>query len=76
MLVKLGCMFVVGLAILVVAIALNVLATQLHIKTWYDFAQQPKDTNLISYIWLFAVYPLALGATAYATLAFLNHLQN
>ena len=54
-----------GLGILGVALILNIVATKLGIKTWYGFVEQPSNTNLVSILWLFLVYPFALGATAY-----------
>lgn len=54
-----------GLGILGVALILNIFATKFGIKTWYGFVAEPSNTNLISIVWLFLVYPFALGATAY-----------
>ena len=54
-----------GLGILGIALILNIVATKLGIKTWYGFVEQPSNTNLVSILWLFLVYPFALGATAY-----------
>ncbi len=54
-----------GLGILGVALILNIIATKLGIKTWYGFVEQPSNTNLVSILWLFLIYPFALGATAY-----------
>lgn len=56
---------VVGWAVLIVAIVLNYIALKLGIKTWYEFTKEPGGTNLLSYAWLFGIYPLALGLTAY-----------
>lgn len=57
--------FLQGLGILGVALVLNIIATKLGIKTWYGFVEQPSNTNVVSILWLFLVYPFALGATAY-----------
>lgn len=54
-----------GLGILGIALILNIIATKLGIKTWYGFVEQPSNTNLVSILWLFLIYPFALGATAY-----------
>ena len=54
-----------GVGILGIALILNIVATKLGIKTWYGFVGQPSNTNLVSILWLFLIYPFALGATAY-----------
>ncbi len=56
---------IIGYLILIIAIVLNVLAKKINIKTWYDFLEDPKNTNFISYLWLFILYPLLLGVSAY-----------
>lgn len=65
MITKIAFIFILGLSILIVAILLNFIATKLGISTWYDFVKHPKDTNAISFIWLFFIYPLCLGIVAY-----------
>jgi len=65
-------MYLVGLGILVGAIVLNVVSRGLKIKGWYDFLQKPAQTNAVSYIWLFVVYPLCLGVLAYTLSRFLG----
>jgi hypothetical protein len=57
--------FIIGAAILIAALILNVFAQKLSITTWYDFADNPTDTSLLAYLWLFFVYPFLLGLTAY-----------
>lgn len=57
--------FLSGLIILAGAIILNFFATTVGIKGWYDFLKSPKNTSIISYIWLFLIYPTLLGALAY-----------
>jgi hypothetical protein len=50
-----------GYILLLSAIILNFLASKLKVKSWYDFIKKPKQTSVISYIWLFLIYPLSLG---------------
>ncbi|HEX5797274.1 MAG TPA: hypothetical protein VFX86_02695 [Candidatus Saccharimonadales bacterium] len=64
--------FLVGISILAVALALNFLAGKAGVNTWYDFVKEPGSTNLISYLWLFIIYPFALGLTAYLILKLLD----
>lgn len=56
---------ITGAGILGVAMILNLLATKLHIATWYDFVKEPKNTSMLSYVWLFLIYPFGLGGAAY-----------
>jgi hypothetical protein len=66
--------YLVGLVVLVVAIAANALAKLLRISTWYDFFLSVteigvlpalKNISFLSAIWLFILYPVILGSTAY-----------
>jgi len=57
--------FIFGYSILSVAIVLNVLARAFNIKSWYDFLNSPNDTSILSYIWLFIMYPFTLGLVPY-----------
>ena len=53
-----------GLMILIIAILANFLATQLGLKTWYDFLNQWGKGDALSLkdgLWLFVLYPLILG---------------
>lgn len=55
-----------GLMILIIAILVNFLATQLGLKTWYDFLNQLGNgdaLNLKDGLWLFILYPLILGSS-------------
>lgn len=52
---------VAGLIILLGALLLNVIATQLSLTTWYDFLKDPKKANGVSLLWLFLIYPFGLG---------------
>jgi hypothetical protein len=70
-----GQLWVVGLAILVVAIAANALATMAGLSTWYGFFGAIQDhglvaalrkERLISLLFLFLLYPFALGLAGYA----------
>ena len=58
--------FVTGIAILVAALVLNYIATSIGLATWYDFvkASDRSGISLLSYAWLFIIYPGCLGAAA------------
>jgi len=62
-------LYVIGLAILITAILANFLAAKLGLLSWYDFLNHLsakgsdgfKEARFIDYLWLFLLYPLALG---------------
>lgn len=62
-------LYIIGLAILVIAIIANAIIVKLEIKSWYDFIELLTQNNssafkilsLIDYIWLFIGYPIVLG---------------
>ena len=57
-------LYVMGFTILIIAILANFLATQLGLKTWYDFLNQWDNGDALSLkdgLWLFVLYPLILG---------------
>ena len=65
---------VIGLAILITAIILNVLANLMNINTWYAFINNIRElglfkalrsTNILSWLFLFIVYPMLLGTVGY-----------
>lgn len=64
--------FLLGLGILLGAIILNLIVSIIGITTWYDFLKNPGKTKIISYIWLFVLYPLGLGFIAYFAFKLLN----
>lgn len=64
--------FLLGVGILVGAIILNYLASLLGITTWYEFLKDPKKASILSYIWLFVIYPLGLGLIGYGMVKLLN----
>jgi len=57
--------FFAGLVVLVGAIILNFIASWFGLTTWYDFLKVPGKTSVISYIWLFGIYPFGLGVITY-----------
>lgn len=65
--------YLIGLAILIVAIIANYLAAKLGVSTWYSFLNEITEQGLketISTKWphlffLIIIYPAILGATAY-----------
>ena len=55
-----------GFTILIIAILANFLATQLGLKTWYDFLNQWGNGDALGLkdgLWLFVLYPLILGCS-------------
>ncbi len=53
-----------GYAVLITAIALNALAPTLGLMTWYGLFEDPA-VGPIDALFLFALYPLALGAAGF-----------
>lgn len=66
--------FFLGIGILIGALILNLIATKIGLMTWYEFIQNSSDATLLSYIWLFVLYPFGLGAIAYGMLRLLKLL--
>lgn len=65
--------FCVGLCILVGAILLNYLAGLMQWQTWYDFLiNDAKILSIDNYIFLFIVYPFALGMIAHIAAKIMN----
>jgi hypothetical protein len=56
--------FIAGVGLLLGAIVLNGIAKFLGLPTWYDFFAKPQLT-LISFFWLFIMYPLGLGGLVF-----------
>jgi len=63
--------YFIGLFILITAIAANILAVKLQLKSWYDLlnglANSKSYWELITFkdsLWLFLLYPLVLGLGA------------
>lgn len=63
-----------GYSVLTIAIILNISSTHLNIETWYSFISKAKrmgffnalkKSRLVDLLFLFVVYPIALG---YATI--------
>lgn len=67
--------FILGISILAAALLLNFLAGKLSLSTWYDFVKDPGKTTVLSYIWLFIIYPFGLGLTAYLVAKFVDISQ-
>ena len=66
-------LFCVGVSILIWAILANGFAQSIGLKTWYDFIEiliQKRQTlsaiSLLDWLWLMLIYPLVLGASAWA----------
>ena len=63
-------LYIIGLAILIVAILANGIVIKLGIKSWYDFIELLSKNgtsafnilSTIDYLWLFIGYPLVLGS--------------
>ena len=63
-------LYIIGVSILIVAILCNFIISKLGIATWYDFLNniaknEPNNFSVIDYLWLFVLYPLALGSGFY-----------
>ena len=62
-------LYIIGLAILIIAILANGIVVKLGVKSWYDFISLITDggfsafskLSAIDYFWLFVGYPLVLG---------------
>jgi hypothetical protein len=62
-------LYIIGLAILIIAILANGIIVKLGIKSWYDFMSSLSDNgtsafgklSIIDYLWLFIGYPIVLG---------------
>lgn len=62
-------LYIIGLAILIIAILANALAIKVDLKTWYDFLNLLNEQglsafnklNILDYLWLVIVYPSVLG---------------
>jgi hypothetical protein len=62
-------LYIIGLAILVIAILANATVLKLGITSWYDFitsltkngSKAFSQLGIIDYLWLFVGYPLVLG---------------
>ena len=62
-------LYIIGLAILIIAILANGLILKLGMTSWYDFislltkngSKAFSELSLIDYLWLFIGYPLILG---------------
>jgi hypothetical protein len=64
--------FILGISILIAALLLNFLAGKLGLNTWYDFVKDPGKTTVLSYVWLFVIYPFGLGLAAYLVSKFID----
>ncbi|MBT8324241.1 MAG: hypothetical protein HKP45_04135 [Winogradskyella sp.] len=66
-------LYIIGIAILVIAIIANALIIKLGIKSWYDFLQLLGSDGLstlnrmtaLDHLWLFIGYPFVLGLGYY-----------
>ena len=62
-------LYIIGIAILVIAILANGIIVKIGLKSWYDFiellSKQGTYTlskiTILDYLWLFFGYPLVLG---------------
>jgi hypothetical protein len=61
--------YIIGLAILIIAILANGIIIKLGLKSWYDFIELLSANgsstfnklSIVDYLWLFIGYPLVLG---------------
>lgn len=62
-------LYIIGIAILVIAILANGIIIKLNLKSWYDFIELIskngfsafKALTMIDMLWLFLGYPMILG---------------
>lgn len=64
--------FLLGVGVLIGAIVLNILSSRLGFTNWYEFFRNPGSADMLSYLWLFVLYPLGLGIIAYGVSRLLN----
>ena len=65
--------YIIGIAVLLIAILANILASVLGVLSWYDaiLSLQKngmgglKQWRVLDYVWLFILYPTILGAGAF-----------
>ena len=71
---------IIGFAILIVAIIMNLMASVMGITTWHTFFLHMKENGLVSALknagifslfFMLIVYPFLLGTTAYYTIKLL-----
>lgn len=61
--------YIIGIAILLIAIVANGIVLKIGIKSWYDFLRILsnsgiagfKQLSVLDYLWLFVGYPFVLG---------------
>lgn len=63
-----------GYAVLVSAIAINVLASVLDLKTWYGLFEDP-SIGALDAIFLFLIYPLLLGLAATSAIGLIERFR-
>ena len=68
--------FLIGIIILIGAVIMNILASVLKIDTWFSFIDkignnQTNQVSLISYVFLFLIYPFILGLLGYFAYVFI-----
>lgn len=77
--------FLIGLSVLVAALAVNLFASAANLLTWYDFTVKiyefgftsaVKDLSFSSIIFLVLIYPFILGLVAYKAQKLLNKVLN
>jgi hypothetical protein len=62
-------LYIIGIAILIIAILANGIVLKIGIKSWYDFigllnkeaSTVFSQLSILDYLWLFIGYPLILG---------------
>ena len=76
--------YILGLVVLLAAIAFNVVVQRLGVMGWYDFLNGLvsegrgvfRRVRFIDHLWLWLLYPLLLGLSARAGSALADHLTN
>ena len=73
--------YIMGLVILVIAIILNLIANTLKITMWFTYLPMIKEVGffkasievgILSILFMYVIYPLLLGLSAYITISYLK----
>jgi hypothetical protein len=64
-----------GYAVLVSAIAINVVASMLDLKTWYGLFEDP-SIGVLDALFLFFLYPLLLGLAATSAIGLVKRIRS
>lgn len=57
--------YIIGLIILLAALAINGISKLFGFMNWYQFIGNPGNASIVDYIWLFIGYPFCLGLAVF-----------